>query len=121
MGEETTTGMIHDGWHIRRGGHLVLADAFRAGPDIASVRAGPASLNGRRAVATIVYCAPDAEERLNQARSLTADLTAEAAASAWNGCVLIRLLSAAGQGLTLDLMQFLSSFRNQPMPRTWTC
>lgn len=121
MGEDTTSGSIHDGWRIRRGGKLVVADAFRAGPDIAPLRAKPAALGARRAIATIVYCAPDAERRLGEARGIISALTGDAAASAWNGCLLIRVLSDSGQTLVADLIRFLSEFRNRPVPRTWTC
>lgn len=121
MGEEVTTGHVHDGWRIRRGGKLVVADAFRVGPDIASACAHPATFRARRALATIIYCAPDAETRLAQARTINSSLAAEAVASAWNGVLLNRFLSQDGHRLIADLIQFLTEFRGRPMPRTWAC
>lgn len=64
MGETVTIGHFSDQWRIRRAGRLVHAEAPRLSGDIARATAGPATLNGAIAVATLVHLAPDAEARL---------------------------------------------------------
>ena len=100
---------------------MVFADAFRADGDIAHVLSAPATGQGARAAATIVHCAPEAEAALPHARAVVGDLRCEAAASAWNGLLMVRLISRDGQVLLADLMRFLTAYRGRPMPRTWLC
>ena len=48
------TGAISDQWRIRRDGRLLHAEALRAAGDLARAIAGPATLAGARALATLV-------------------------------------------------------------------
>ena len=121
MGETVVAGSIHDGWRIRRGGRLVFADAFRAGPEIAARLDGGATLRGMRALASFVYVAPDAEARLGQARAFLGACSAETAASAWDGVLVARFAAADGGTLMAALAKFLAAFRAQPLPRSWSC
>jgi urease accessory protein len=121
MAEEITSGAIHDAWRLRRGGKLVYADAFRATGDARASLSGRATLGGARAFGTLLYAAPDAEQRLDMARHVLAGLQAETGASAWNGILAVRFLAADGQALIADVSAFLSAFRGLSLPRSWLC
>ncbi len=121
MGETVSHGAVHEAWRIRRGGRLIYADAFRAEGNVADILSAPATGLGARATGTIVHCAPEAEAALPRAREIVGDLRSEAAASAWNGLLMVRLVSHDGQALLTDLSRFFTAYRGRPMPRTWLC
>jgi urease accessory protein len=119
MGETVDRGSCHDRWRIRRDGKLIFAEDMRLDGNPAGLLAAKASGNGARALATILHVAPEAEPRLGEARDLLAGASSERGASAWNGMLLVRLLSRDPQALRADLVRFLEGFRNAPMPRSW--
>jgi urease accessory protein len=121
MGEDLIAGTVHDGWRVRRAGRLVYADAFRVGPEVRSRVNGAATLRGMRASASLLYVAPDAEQRLAAARLLLEACAGEAGASAWDGVLLVRFAGRDGHGLISDLVGFLTAFRGTAMPRSWGC
>ena len=115
MGE----GLIADRWRLRRGGGLVYADGFRLSGDIGALLARPAVAGGRRALGTLLYAAPDAEGRLEEARALLAGARSDCGASAWNGLLCVRFLAPDIETLRADATSFLMSFRAAPLPRVW--
>ncbi|TVQ55798.1 MAG: urease accessory protein UreD [Rhodobacteraceae bacterium] len=117
MGETVQSGFFSDFQRIRRGGRLVYADATRLAGAVAAQAARPAALGPNRAWASIVYVAPDAEERLDEARSLIAG--GEGGASAFDGLISARMVSSDGQELRRRLLRFLAGFRVDPPPRVW--
>jgi urease accessory protein len=117
MGETVTEGFFADSQTIRRGGRLVYADRTRLDGPIAEIAAGPAVLGGARAWASIVYAAPDAADRLDEARALLRD--ADAGASAFDGLISARIVSPDGYALRRTLLRFLREFRRAPLPRVW--
>jgi urease accessory protein len=119
MNEIVERGFCHDRWRIRRDGKLIFAEDMRLDGNPAGLLAAKASGNGARALATILHAAPDAEQRIDQARDLLANAACECGASAWNGMLLVRLLSRDPQALRADLVRFLEGFRRVPMPRSW--
>jgi urease accessory protein len=119
MNETVDRGFGHDRWRIRRGGKLIFAEDMRLDGNPAGLLAAKASGNGARALATLLHVAPDAKQRLDEARDLLGNASCECGASAWNGMLLIRLLSRDPQALRADLVGFLESFRHVPMPRSW--
>ena len=78
-----------------------------------------ATLNGNRALATIVIVASETEDRLQFARSLLPFPDVEAAASAWNGILTLRFLAPDAQPLRKALISFLTQFRGRDLPRVW--
>ncbi len=116
MGETLTRAALSDRWRITRGGRIAYADTLRFN-DPADL-AHRATLNGNRALTTLVYIAPDAEDRLTQARRLL-PTDIETAASAWNGMLVARFLAPDAQPLRAALITFLSNFRGRAMPRVW--
>ncbi len=116
MGETLTRATLTDRWRITRGARIAYADTLRfTDPADLTHRA---TLDGNRALTTLVYVAPDAEDRLTQARRLLpSDI--EAAASAWNGMLIARFLAPDAQPLRAALITFLTAFRGRRMPRVW--
>ena len=116
MGETLQTAQLHDAWRIRRGGVLAYADTLRL---IAPVPNGVAGFGDNTALATLLYLAPDAEARLEQARALSGFDGVETAASAWNGILAVRFLAPDAEPLRRALISFLTGFRGRPLPRVW--
>jgi len=119
MNEIVDRGFCHDRWRIRRGGELIFAEDMRLDGNPAQLLAARASSNGARALATILYVATDGESRIDEARNLLADAASECGASAWNGMLVVRLLSHDPQELRADLVRFVEGFRHSQMPRSW--
>ncbi|MEL6978749.1 MAG: urease accessory protein UreD [Pseudomonadota bacterium] len=139
MGESVGRGFLSDRWRIRRGGRLIYADATRLEGDIAAILARPSALGGRRAMASLVYVAPDAADRLEPLRAIFAELRGAgaddepgcgdmfasaaplAAASAWNSVLSARLTAPSGGSLMVFAAAALQAFRGAPTPRVWRC
>ena len=119
MGETLHDASLSDQWRVRRAGRLVYAEALRFAAPVSDNLSSVATLNGNRALSTVMYIAPDAEERLSQARNLLKFENVEAAASAWNGMLSIRLIAADAQPLRVALVAFLTQFRGCELPRIW--
>jgi urease accessory protein len=122
MGETVHTARLRDLIRVRRAGRLLLHDAIRLDGDVAGVLDRPASAGGGRAVATLVHVAPDAEAQLDALREAWADVPAQAAASAWNGMLLGRIVAQNGACLRKAVVAGLQVLRaGRPLPRVWMC
>ena len=117
MGEIFANARLRDVIRVRRDGAIVFHDAIRIEGEAAPLLARSASADGGRAVATIVYVAPDAEARLDAVRA-----AGDFAASAWNGMLIARMIAAdgaSGRALALAVLAVLRDGR--PRPRAWQC
>jgi urease accessory protein len=115
---ETVTGLrLRDRLMLRRGGRLVLHDAIRLQGDPRPLLAAAAGAGGGKAVATLVYAAPDAAGRLDAVRAALEG--ADAGASAWDGIVMARLVAPDGQALRRALVPALRCLMEKPLPRLW--
>jgi urease accessory protein len=120
MGERIGQGSLRDLIRIRRDGHLLLHDAIRmdAGIDATLQRAPIAA--GARAAATMIYVAPDTAKKLPAVRAVLG--SADAAASAWNGMLVARILGAEGASVRRTVVAVLDVLRDaRPLPRVWLC
>lgn len=120
MGERLTSCHFSDMWRIYLDGNLIHAEATRLSGEAEEVMQRKATADGAVAMATVLYVAPDAEARLEQARGLLD--TSEgvlAAASAWDGKLVLRFLADDAAAMRRDLMRFLTRFRNTDLPRVW--
>jgi urease accessory protein len=117
MGETVRAARLRDSLDLRRGGRLVWADRLRLDGDVERATCLTATLNGALAFATLVYAAPDAEMRLDEARFHLGD--GDAAASAFGGTLVARIVSSDGYDLRRRLAAFLTGFRNAAPPRVW--
>jgi urease accessory protein len=118
-GEEVNEGFFEDRWRIRRDGRLVYADTLRLDGPVSALLDRPAVAGGARALATLLYVAPDAEQRLDEARSLLAGGACLSGASAWNGFLAVRFLGRDGADLRRGAARFLEGFRGSSLPRVW--
>ena len=119
FGETVREGFYEDRWRVRRGGRLVYADTLRLEGPIAELLARPTVAAGGRALATLLYVAPDAETRLDEARAHLEGASCECGASAWNGLLAVRFLAPAIEALRRDVARFMTAFRGRPLPRVW--
>jgi urease accessory protein len=121
MGEDVHRGACRDAWRIRRDGTLIFADTFRVDGAVAIALDRPATLAGARAVAMLIYVAPDAQARLEAARAVLDRAQSVTGVSAWNGMLVARAMAHDGrtlQGAVAALAQVLSG---RPLPRVWAC
>ncbi|WP_370640695.1 urease accessory protein UreD [Xanthobacter sp. NFH-44] len=122
-GDEMGDGHLEDHWRVRRDGRLAFADALRLSGPLGALLARPAVAAGHRAFGTLLYVAPDAEGRLEDARALLAAAEpggpCEFGASAWNGLLAVRWLAADSATLRRAAGSFLIGFRGRPLPRVW--
>ena len=121
-GERIAAGLFADAWRVRRDGRLVYADSLVLEGPISDLLARPAIGGGARACATLLDASEGAEARLDEARARLAALDRpgiEAAASAWNGNLVIRALADAVGPLRDLIARFTAGHRGMPMPRVW--
>ncbi|GGE30220.1 urease accessory protein UreD [Agaricicola taiwanensis] len=117
--EQVTTGHFEDRWRIRRGGRLLYADTLRFTGPISEWLARPSVAAGAKAMATVLYVAPDAEGRLEETRAILEQAAPAAAATAWNGMLIARFLSPTIAELRRHVVHFVTRLRSQSMPRVW--
>ena len=79
----------------------------------------PALGGGARALATLLLVAPDAEARLEPARTALAATPCPGAASAWNGMLVVRLLSPSPAAVRAAIIGLLVALRGRAAPRVW--
>jgi urease accessory protein len=112
-------GLFEDRWRIRRGGGLVYADTFRLAGAIADTLHRPSVADGARALGTLLYVAPDAGARIEEARALLAEAGSECGAGTWNGCLAIRLLAPDIETLRRDAARVMTGLGGRTLPRVW--
>ena len=121
MGEAALDAKLRDNWRIRRNGRLVHAEANRL-DGTPTERNALSLLAGRRAFATIVHVAPDAERcasRLVSVRSLLPG-SAPVAASAIGERLVIRALAQSGLALRRLIVPILAELSGAgTLPRLW--
>lgn len=120
MGETVTELEFRDWREIRRAGAAVYLDPFVLGRTDLARRDGIATLGGARAIASVVFVGPGAEDRLEPVRCLTdsAGDGVEAAASAWEGRLVLRALAVDAQPLRRLLSAVLAQLGGG-LPRVW--
>ena len=122
-GERVAQGSLRDSWRVRRTSRLLFADSIRLEGEIARHAAGPATLRGACAFATVLYVAPDAAARLEPLWQALTDLGGiEAGASLVSGLLVARVVASDGLALRRALVPALARLRDgRPAPRLWTC
>jgi urease accessory protein len=138
MGERIGQGTLRDLIRITRDGEPLLHDAIRIEGDIDATLHRTATGAGARVVATITYVAPDTPEKLAALRASPGVITSprvmvdagrpptscevEAAASAWNGMLVARILGPDSATVRQTVIAALTILReNRPLPRVWLC
>ncbi|HEY1454327.1 MAG TPA: urease accessory protein UreD [Roseiarcus sp.] len=118
MGESQIDADLRDSWRVRRDGRLVFADETRlAHAGVALERRAVGA--GARALATIVAAAPNIEARLPDLRAaIEADGGVEAGASAFDGLIVARLISASPSRLRAAVIAAIVALGGRK-PRLW--
>jgi urease accessory protein len=126
MGETVRSLIWRDAWRLRRGGALVWADATRIEGDAAAALASPATGGGACALATVLYAAPDAAERLAPLwEALAASPGCVAAATAFDGLIVARIVAHEGHLARAAVVRALSVLQGDALqvgalPRSWS-
>jgi urease accessory protein len=116
MGETIRAGTLNDKIRLRRGEKLILQDMTRLHGDIAGQFARKAIANGAIAVASLIYAAPDAAEKLPAIRAALAG--PNAGASAFEGIIFARILAPSAFSLRKCLVAALHSC-GCVLPKVW--
>ena len=120
-GESFTKGLLHDAWRLSRDGRLVWADALNLSADIATGIENRHAFDGAAAVATAVYCAPDAADYLDTARHLCRT----GGATCIDNVLVVRLVHTDAAALRAEFTHFWKHFRHEAaglppvLPRVW--
>jgi urease accessory protein len=118
MGETIRRGQLCDRILLRRGGRMVLRDAIRMDGDMTALLNRAASGGGARAIATLVFAAPDAGAHLDALRAALP----EAGCSHWGGMLVARLVARENALLRRAVVAGLALLRGgRPLPRVWHC
>lgn len=121
-GETVERGLFEDRWRVRRDGRLVFADTLRLNGAVNALLARRTVANGATALATLLYVAPDAEAKLDAVReTLERHPAVQSGASAWNGLLVLRLLSPLAEALREAARAVLPVVMGRPLPRVWSC
>ncbi|QCK87286.1 urease accessory protein UreD [Phreatobacter aquaticus] len=122
-GETVDRAFLFDRWRIRRGGRLVYAEGLAVEGDLADQIARKAAAGAGLAIASVVLASPDAETKLEALRAVLDAAAAddvESGASAFDGLLTLRLVSADPFSLRKLLVTLLEHLRG-PLPRVWSC
>jgi urease accessory protein len=115
MGEIVDSIALKDRWRISRAGSLIHADDFVVGPALVQ---STATLNGARAMATLIYVAEDAERHVDKVRGALGE---SGGASAWNGKLVARILAKDSFHLRKSLIPVLYAIiGREAVPKIWT-
>ena len=118
MGETVRRLNFSDRREIRQGGRLRLLEPLALGD--AALTAGSAVLDGARAFASLVMIAPGARDALPPLRAVLDEPGVSAAASAFDGKLMCRIMATDGWPLRRQIARALSVLRRTaPLPRVW--
>jgi len=118
-GEAIASGAVRDQWRVRRAGRLVLAENLSLEGEIADALARPAVGDGARVLATALYVAGDAEDRLTAVRAALQAQGCRVGASAWDGMLVVRGLSREAGSLRRAMAGLLPMLAGRDAPRVW--
>jgi urease accessory protein len=111
---------IDDQWRIRRAGRLVLVEALRLSGDMVEVLARPAVGGAMRTSAVVVHIAPDAEDRIHEARIALEGVPCDHGVSAWNGLLVARCLAARPADAIAAVSALARVLARRELPRVWS-
>jgi urease accessory protein len=118
MGETVAALDLTDRRTITRDGVPVHIEPLRLTSDILA-RRSPTTLGAARAMATVILAAQGAEDALAPVRAVLGEPGTEAAASAWDGRLVVRALAADGWPLRRLVARVLTILRGGALPRVW--
>ncbi len=123
-GEQYDTGSLRDRWNIRRDGKLVYAEALRLSGDISALSVRMPTLQNMRASATVLLVGRDCDAAMTRLNRVFGEIRSHdflAAASTWNGILMVRILARSGGALRNGLEVLLPNICGMQLPRVWNC
>lgn len=117
MGETVETLDFQDWRQIRQGAKPLHVEVLHLSDKRLGQRA--AGLADARAIATVVFVAPDAAQALGPVRAVLNQPGVRSAASAPEGRLVIRLMARDNWPLRRQLVHVLTLLRRAPLPRVW--
>ncbi len=124
MNETVHQASIRDRITLHRAGRLVLHDAIRLDGPVAATLDRPAVARGARAVATLLFAAPEAPTLLDPLRAALAPFEAGVSVldEAGGPLLIVRIVAADGAVLRRAVVAGLNILRaGRTLPRVWLC
>lgn len=119
MGETIANLTFRDHRQISRDGVPVMIEPLAIDAGVLDRRDGCVTLNGARAFSTIGLICAGAEDALGPVRDCLTQNGTEAAASAWDGKLIIRAMAPDAFALRKLVARVLMQLRDGPLPRVW--
>lgn len=119
MGEEPRDATLQDRRVIRRDGRPVWAESLTLDAQALRRQPSPALLGGARAMAVVALLARGAEDALTALRAVLDEPGCTAAASGWDGRLVLRLLARDGWPLRRQMARAIRVLSGRPLPRVW--
>nr|WP_038147788.1 urease accessory protein UreD [Thioclava atlantica] len=120
MGERVRDLQFLDMRRIERVGRPVFIEPFALGSELLAKGARGAILGEARAFATLVLCAPGAEDAVDPVRAVLDEPGVEGAASGFDGKCVIRLLAEESWPMRRQILRLMETLRRgQQAPRVW--
>lgn len=117
MGEVVRAAHLRDSVTLYRDDRLVFRDATALTGDIAACLDRPALGNGARAMALVIFAAPEAEAHLAPLRALLPDSAGVTLVR--DGLLVLRALAEDGFALRRTLIPVLDRLSGDALPRSW--
>jgi len=111
-GERYRTGLLVDRWQVGIERRLVWADAVRLAPEPGALLDAPFGFAGAGALATCVYVASDAEDRIGLARDLALSPDVRCGATCIGPVLVVRWLADDPAPARRALRRFCARFRH---------
>ena len=116
--ETIAAASLRDAWRVRRDGRLVFADETRLDGALGAILDRPAVAAGARAVALLLFCAPEAEDAVDAVRETLAPFLGgggvEAGVSARDDVLVLRALARSPERLRACMVAALDRLRQAP-------
>lgn len=119
MGEEPRDATLHDRRVIRRDGRPVWAESLMVNAQALRRQQSPALMGGARAMAVLALVARGAEDALAPLRAVLDEPGCTAAASGWDGRLVLRVLARDGWPLRRQMARAIRVLSGRPLPRVW--
>ncbi len=120
MGETLAQGLFRDQWRVRRDDRLVFAENVLMRDETYRCFSEAVMAGGSQALLTLVFLAPDAEDKLGPVREVLASAELDCAASAWNSMLVVRGMALKTEWIRLLMSEIVPALGRGTLPRVWS-
>ncbi|WP_026479612.1 urease accessory protein UreD [Ahrensia sp. 13_GOM-1096m] len=118
MGEIVKEAAIRDRWRVQQNGALIHAEELWISGPIDEQLSNKAIAAGNKAIATVLFVSPTAEQSMAQLNNIIGE---NGAVSCWNGKLLLRILAMDSYDLRRTLIPVIQCLSGgQKLPKCWT-